>query len=424
MKKASFFQALLCLFIMTACNSEQPVDSVDKPLPEDEVINDDISSDWELSSRIELTPNETATADGINQFSYSLMKNAAALSRDGEFCMSPVSASIYLGMIANATDGAARNQILEALGINDIDALNSLCEKMMHYLPCEDNGSSISINNCFWVSDSYSVPEEFVSIIGKTFNAGVKSVDFTESSTVPAINQWVSDKTNGLIPTLLEGDWQNYVYTVMTNANTVYFKGNWESKFKKEDTKQEIFHSPTADVEVSMMHQTLRTAYAGNEKVQIITMSFEGPVNTMELYLPAEGESVMELIEWLTPKMQHKLKSTYELCDVTLSLPSFQTQHTTDLATILDKIGISLLGDADFSPMGLGSLPLSTIHKTSVKIDEDGAEMAAMTGGWLGAGPETKEPRQISIDFNRPFLYLVRNYHTGAILMAGAVTNP
>ena len=127
----------------------------------------------------------------------------------------------------------------------------------------------------------------------------------------------------------------------------------------------------------------------------------------------------------LTPAMQDELRKSYECCDVTLSLPTFKSNQNTDLKDILADIGVSSLENADFSPMGLGIFPVATIHKTSVKIDEEGAEMAAVTGGWLGtAGPDDTDLRHVAIDFNRPFLYIVKNYHTGAILMAGVVTHP
>ena len=101
----------------------------------------------------------------MNDFSYELMKEVALASDNGEFSLSPVSVAIYLVMLANATAGDAHTQILQTLGAEDINTLNSMCEKFMHHLPYDNNGSSVSINNRFWVADSYTIPAEISAIM-------------------------------------------------------------------------------------------------------------------------------------------------------------------------------------------------------------------------------------------------------------------
>lgn len=419
----------MVMLMMASCTSEnskweEPViEDIEENLPS---AAKDEPLDWELTGRVELSAEQKAIMAGINEFSHNIIKEIAMQSKtDAGFCISPVSASIYLGMLANATQGTFRDQILDAFGAEDIEHLSELCEKMLHYLPYEGNGSSISINNRFWVSDAYRVPEDFESLMRKVFNAEVSHVDFHNPSTVPEINKWVSDNTKGLVNLLLDDDWTRYESLVMTNANTVYFKGNWASEFNVEDTRIAKFHGKTGDLEVKTMYQTLITAYASNDKVQLLNMDFDGPVNSMELYLPAEGIGIGELLEILTPEMQRELKGNYELCEVSLSLPSFEIKTDMDLKGILENIGMPTFENLDFSPMGLGCQPVSMTHKAAVKIDEKGAEMAAMTGGWLGLhNPDDSTLRKVTMNFNRPFVYIVRNGVTDAVLMAGTVMHP
>lgn len=415
------FCPFILLLFLTGCSSDdslnEPVNSpVDDP---NEVV------EWTFINRMDLSSPERATVDGINEFSFALMKEMADASIDGQFNLSPVSVAIYLGMLANATSGDINAQIFNVLGAGSIETLNSTCEKFMRYLPYEKNGSCISVSNRFWVADSYNVPEVFRSIMASSFNALVESVDFTKPTTVPAINQWVYDNTRGLIPSLLDGDWKDYVSIPMANANTVYFKGHWLNKFDTKNTKTEKFQTPQGPEDVSMMRRSIKTAYISTDLVEMVSLEFEGPKNTMYIYLPTQGVSVKQLISEFTPALQADLCSSAELCDVTLGLPRFESRADCNLNAALGSLGITSLDEADFSPMGLGMLPVETIHKTNIKIDEDGAEMVALTGGWCTlSGPSASELKKVAIDFNRPFVYLVRNDETGAILMAGTVVRP
>ena len=374
---------------------------------------------------MDISAPETIIVDGINEFSFALMKEMADVSPDGQFNLSPVSVAIYLGMLANATSGDANAQILNTLGVGNIETLNSTCEKFMRYLPYEENGSSISVTNRFWVADSYNVPVSFRSKMASSFNAVVESVEFTKPTTVPAINQWVYDNTRGLIPSLLDGDWKDYVSIPMANANTVYFKGHWLNKFDAKNTKTEKFQTPQGPEDVSMMRRSITTSYISTELAEMVSLEFEGPKNTMYIYLPAEGVSVKQLISELTPALQADLCCSAELCYVALGLPRFESRADCSLNAVLVSLGITSLDEADFSPMGFGVFPAETIHNTSNKIDEDGAEMAALTEGWCALpGSDASEIKKVAVDFNRPFVYLVRNDDTGAILMAGTVVRP
>lgn len=92
---------------------------------------------------------------------------------------------------------------------------------------------------------------------------------------------------------------------------------------------------------------------------------------------------------------------------------------------LLKAIGITKLTDADISSMGLGNIALKTLQKTSIKVDERGAKLAVVTKveGMISANVN-HTTKEVIIDFNRPFLYMIKNGATGAILMAGSVTDP
>ena len=380
---------------------------------------------WTLTKDIDLSLNDIETVDGLNDFSYSMMKEAAAMAEDGDFCVSPLSMSMYLSMFANASNGEIRQEILNALNANDVASLNSLNEKLLHYLPYEENGSALLINNRFWLSNRFKVSSDFKSTVGNVFNAGVESVNFTNSNTVPAINRWISDKTNGMIQSFLDKDWDYYMGCVQISANTVYFKGNWSSRFSERNTVSEVFHGSKGDAEVNMMHQQITANYAQNENFQYVRKDFKG-TNVMELYLPAEGITVDQILSLLTPETIDLLRNNEEKYEVTLSLPSFKTSYTLDTNEVMPRLGIGSFLSVDLSPMGITEMSkVEFIHKTSFKIDEDGAELAAVSGssGLVTSTPDFSE-KEVAVEFNRPFVYIIRNQNTNAILMAGVVANP
>lgn len=419
--RKSICSALMAL-ALAGCSSD---DTVNEPIENPPADDPKDAVEWTYIDRMDLSSSESDAVAGINSFSYALMREMSAASSDGSFGLSPVSVAIYFSMLANATSGDVNAQILQTLGSPDIKTLNSICEKFMRYLPYDRNGSSISISNRFWVADAYKVPEAFSEVMAASFNAGVESVDFTVPATVPAINKWVEENTYGLISSLLDGDWKDYVSIPMANANIVYFKGYWQNKFDSKDTRTEKFQSPDGPMDVRMMHNFIRTGYASTDLTEMVCLDFEGPMNNMYLYLPAEGISIQQLLTALTPETDAALRKAAETYAITLGLPRFEMHTDSDMTPILSSLGVSSIYAADFSPMGLGTHPVSALHKTSMKIDEKGAEMAALTGGWLGlGGPDGNGLRNVTIDFNRPFVYIVRNSDSGAILMAGAVTRP
>lgn len=377
----------------------------------------------ETINTIDLTNSEKEAMDAIASFSSEITKATFNVSDDGNLCISPVSIAIYLGMTANATTGEIHNQILDILGIADMETLNSLCRKLMRYLPCNDNGSSMQLFNRFWVKKGIKVPDNFRKTIGEYYYADIEMVDFTKPSTVPAINKWVSEATHDKITSLLDGDWSNYVETEKVSANTVYFLGKWHSPFDINNTCKKSFYSSGKEYAVDMMkNERMVSTVFHNDYVVGVALDFEESVNTMYLYLPIEGMAISEFMELFTFEQQKKLRESAEPAFVNLSMPSFTVASRPKIADALHNLGL-LTGNADFSPMGItGQANLELEHKTYLKIDEKGVELAAVTGGivhtYSAPDPETRE---ITLEFNRPFVYSIVNNKTGAVLMTGVV---
>lgn len=411
-KRKALLSMVSCACLLAGCTSDEPSSNKYK-------------AKWQMSEYIELTRSDKEAMEGINEFSHQLMTKASEIAGDEQFNVSPVSVSILLGMLANGSAGELQDQIMSALRSDDVSALNSVFEKLMRYLPYDENGSSIAIDNNFWVAKHNKVSSSFASTMRDVFNAGVEKVDFSKESTVSKINKWVSQSTNGKIPSVLDNSWEYYKEMEMIGASTVYFKGDWEHYFYRDSTKLETFHATREDIKVPMMYNHLVTDFAYDDMVDAVYLPFEDCHNYMHLYLPKEGMSISQLIEYLTPAKQEELIANSSDYRVTMTMPSFRNESKITLDQLLNAVGITTLSDADMSPMGLGNIGLKTLQKTSIKVDETGAELAVVTEveGMCTANINDTT-REVIIDFNRPFLYMIKNPATDAILIAGSVTDP
>ncbi|MDE6396072.1 MAG: hypothetical protein K2K84_02235 [Muribaculaceae bacterium] len=438
MKKFSLFCGAILL--LSACSSTDPLDLDKDPVEIETNVDDFENSDdkdqdnkgnHEIEkARIRLSEEERTAMASINEFSYDLVCSyAKEYQQSGNFSVSLVSVSVFLSMLANATDGEAQQEIFNLLNTNNLEAINSLSQKLMEYLPTETTGASLSINNRFWVADKYCVPEAFSTTVKKFYNADVVPVNFLNPATVPAINQWVSLTTNGLIPGILYENWETYKEASSIAANTVYFRALWASKFDETLTKKEPFSTPGGKKITDMMHKTLKTEYASNEHFQLVRLPYKSETNELELYLPNHDCSPEEMAALLTPDMQRSLYSKINDYYVTLTMPKFETRSgQKSLNQILANLGADKLFSAVYRPMGITD-PSSHqfTHETAIKVDEEGTELAAATADLVvtsNGNAVPHEPQSVTVTFDRPFIYLVRNSDTKAILMAGVITNP
>lgn len=421
MKKIFYLVAAGVIALCTACSSEnEPViepkpDPVkpDKPTTDDEPVE---------ASYLHLSQPEKSVVDGLTAFSDKLIDMSAEYTDKEEFNVSPLSVSMYLDLLANSCQGDTRSGILAALGLSDIDALNGVCKRLLDYLPSDGTGAKMHIANHIWVSQRYTVPATFKSRIAAVFGDVVESVDFTQPTTVPAINKWVSDNTNGLIPEMFGGDWKQYVSTRIAKANAVYFMGKWMQEFDPSETTRQVFHATQTDAQVDMMHRTAMLVYAKNDVAEKVVLDFTGQVNSLEIYLPVSNTPAKGIPALINSEVRNSMAGT--ISEVALSLPRFSVTSDLGLNSVLSALGITLDG-VDLSPVGINErLPMDVKQKTVMKVDEKGAELAALTSSIATSPGDEPTIKKVTMTVDRPFMYIVRNNETKAILMAGVVANP
>lgn len=421
-----YFCSLMMLTFIVGCTSEEPViDSVENEenVENSEAVEDNkgiTQEDWELTEDLELSRDETKALGFLEDFSFEVIRESAD-TQDYDFSVSPISLAIDLAMTANASQGELRSQIINAFKAENLENINSLMEKLMHYLPSDALGACLDISNRIWMSDIYSVPEDKQLFFRNVFNAGVDYVDFKDLKTINKINDWAKEKTRGLIDHILDAD-KDFSDLDLFIANAVYFKGQWNNKFKEEDTYKETFHGEFFDVQTDMMHITELMRYIEDEKFTLVKIPFKGIGNFyMEVLLPKEGFTGKDVLASLTPEKRKEIYRSSSYGRVHLTFPKFKSRGKVAIDLVLEKLGINTGALVDFTPMGI-SKPVKTHvdQKTYISVDEEGTELAAVTIHDVSMGGGDPTYKDVVIKVDRPFIYIVRN-PDGVVLMAGMI---
>ena len=362
---------------------------------------------------------ETTFADAINN---------AYMPQDQNYMFSPLSIRMALALAANGAEGETRSEILGAMKTEDLDAFNERAKKLMETYS-ETDLVKLNVANSIWMNRSkhpMQFSDAYRTSIADFYHGGAFEV--TDENAVKEINSWVSEQTNGKIPTLISSsDFWAYL------ANAVYFKGQWQMQFNPGATKKETFTDRNGEKkEIDFMHRTGYYRYFENDGLQIIEL----PYNNREAILDENGEyagskqydelsvSMFLLIpkEGRVTDAEALLKNeTLQSAYVSFSMPKFKTEFSTSLNDIFNALGIkkAFSEQAEFEKMfESGNMWITdTIHKTYINVDENGTEAAAVTG--IGMAGSALPPQPVECRADRPFTYVIRDNVNGEILFMG-----
>lgn len=371
---------------------------------------------------------EYETAVKSHNFATGLFHEVYKNEKNSEnFCISPMSASWALAMAANGAGKATAKEIYATLGFTDMDAdsINVYLQKCINRLSTLDpERVKVEVANSVWISDKIKIEKEFLKKNKGYYDAEVKNVAF-DAATVKVINDWCSQKTAGKINEIVK---ELSPMTRMMLINALYFNGRWGKTFSKNRTTAETFTKENGEkITVQMMHQTFDTKYYEDETVQMVAKPFGRGVFSMYFILPRDGVGMDNAAAALSENFAQWCSNS-EKYEVNLALPRFKADYGTSLKQTLQAMGMSNAftpGMADFSEISTSEDIYigNVMQKTFVKVDEEGAEAAAVTSVMLeatAAGPPVIKNMKI----DRPFFYAIRENSSGNILFIGKNGHP
>ena len=371
---------------------------------------------------LELTTKATDFVSQGNDFAFDFI-NRVNDTAEGDFFISPLSMQFLLGMLLDGADGQTADEICSVLGYGagEVDEVNDYCLSMLKQLPGLDKKTKLEIANAIVVNQNYTLLDNFKATTKKYFEAEVSNMDFTDATgTANKINKWCSRHTNGMVPKIIDNVSADDIVYLM---NALYFKSQWKEKFSKSNTAQEPFsREDGSKLNVQMMKQEEDFLYQDNDILRAVCLPYGNWSYTMMVILPADGKTLDDVIDYLHTESWNAFKRTMVTCDVDLWLPRFESQFEIKLNDLLTAMGMPSAFSplaANFSAMSNTPLYLSLVQQNAaIKVDEEGTEAAAISFS-VGKAMAAAPGEHVVFHADSPFLYLITESSTGAILFAG-----
>ena len=379
-----------------------------------------------------LTRADREIIQANNAFAFNLFRKVTAKTGEKSTMISPLSVMIDLGMVNNGAAGETQDEINQVLGYEagSIGELNAFCQSMLEQSAGVDPSTTIDLANSAVVNKTLiPLKDSFTKTIQEVFAANVIYKEFGKDDVMGLINQWCSEKTRGLVPSLLTEQPKSSEYAHFLNA--VYFKGIWSSKFKKSDTKRTVFKlEDRSETTVSMMWQRGKFNYGVMDKIcEALCLPYGNQAYRMIILLPMEGKTIGDVKSVLTSNKWSKLVNAMGGYEVDVKFPVFETTTSVRLKDALSEMGIrQAFRGGDFREMTDQSQVYinDVLHKAAIKVDETGSEAAAVTDVIMMAGAPlggaSFEPPVIEFHCDKPFLYAITEVSSGAIYFLGQYT--
>lgn len=380
----------------------------------------------------ELKENDTNNVNN-DFFNLKLFKEINKIQKDN-YLISPYSIEIALNLLK---EGANNNTLKEIENLIGNRKINDITVK-----------DRVSVANATFIKSEYKeyILDSYINKLRNNYNSELLYDDF---KTPKVINNWVNNKTNGMIDKILDNIDENFVLGL---ANALAIDVEWDSPFECTRTTNEKFTKKDGTkYEVEMMHKELEdeeSKYLKNDNASGVIIPYKkynretgeeelDNDNTLEFIGILPKDDIDNYINSLTDKELNSLlsseKKPNDSLSINLSLPRFKYDYEIDdFIDVLKNLGINGAFDkenADFSniiPKNIVSLYVGeAIHKTHIDLNEKGTKAAAITYfGMFKNSMISKEKEIINIEFNKPFIYIIRDKLTKEILFFGVVYEP
>jgi serpin B len=374
-----------------------------------------------------LSSGEQAVIGASNSFGFALLRELDRTRADSNIFMSPLSASMALGMTMNGAQGQTVDEMRAALGFGTRPSteINASYRSLIEMLRGLDSKVDFRIANSIWYRSGFPFETTFLDESRQFFDARVSGLDFSAPSAVPAINDWVKQSTNGKIDAIVDGPIEPDI--VMYLINAIYFNGSWTKRFDKAQTRSEPFNTVDGTTApIVMMRRTGEVRVAQTADAQVIDLAYGGDAYAMTILLPRTGKAIRDVVAGLTAESWQAAVANVSTTSVELQLPKFTMKWEAKLNSPLQALGLQKAfapGGADFTRMSQlrgKDLYISAVkQKSFVDVHEEGTEAAAVTSVEIGV---TSAPAAIRVD--RPFVFAIRERLSGTILFVGKIVRP
>ena len=366
----------------------------------------------------------------IGDLGAGLMQYAAAQEAENPV-LSPLSAYLCLAMLMPGANENTKAEFEKILGA-DWDYVSALAADIAAQLEKTGGSTKLDLANSIWTDDDKAViEEEWLKTVKAYFGPDIYSADLPSDGALKAINKWVNDKTNGMIPKLHDENYDKD--TIMVLLNALYMKADWAHKFDAESTyDREFTKADGSAVTVPFMNMyEAYESYIKTEDAEGIMLPYDDGRLAFIALKPDSGDARGYAASLTGAKLKELIAAAKADTFVTVNMPKFSTGYSVYLTDALKAMGMTDAFDpflADLSGAGRGvdgPLYISYVfQRVKVDVDEEGTEAAAVTEIATAEGCALPAEEPIVLTFDKPFVYAIVDTETGVPLFAGVMENP
>ena len=366
-----------------------------------------------------------------NQFAIAMYQqiNGQPDQADKNVFFSPYSLSTAMAMVYAAAEGETKAQIQKTFHYPAPAILNPNSAALYNQFNKPNPDYKLATVNDLWMQQGLTLNKSYADTVQHYYSGQVTALDF-EGSPDPArqtINKKIADKTKQLIPELLpKGSIKSDTAVVLTNA--IYFKGNWTLPFTAESTSTQPFYNAIGRAStVQMMRQQSYFDYYEDKHIQVVQLPYKGDDLSMLVVLPKLNHklAMQQLAKSLNATKIKQWSAGLVRQEVDLQLPKFKLDARYQMKTLLADMGMpkAFNNGAEFNLYADGPpIKLDEVyHQAVVTVDEKGTEAAAAAGA-VGMYVGMSYPVEFKAD--HPFMFVIKDNKTDAILFLGQVNKP
>lgn len=366
---------------------------------------------------------------GAANFSAEMFKQIMAENGNENVLVSPESVLMCMGMVANGAESETLDELTKTLCGGNLDTLNAGAKEWAAHQNDPEYADLFKISNAnsAWINDleGFNIKQDYVNRVSDVFGAEIMLTPFS-SSTVDDMNNWCKDKTDGMIPQLID-DLPDSSKLVLINAIT--FEAQWDETYDDYQCVDGNFNAADGSVRDVTMLTSIEDTYVEDGSATGFVKYYNGGYAFMAL-LPNEGVSVSDYAASMTGE---SLTALYENrsneYDVTCNLPEFNYDYSKDLNGTLANMGINRAFDEEAAQFGGMTSDTDlyinkVVHKTHIELDRNGTKAAAATAALMVDGAimlEDKEQKEVILD--RPFIYAIIDTHNDLPVFIGCVND-
>jgi serpin B len=376
--------------------------------------------------------SDEITAPPETRFTFKLFHALARQDPSANIFFSPCSVMLCLTMVYDGARGETRSEMANGLELFGLDSagVESEIARLRSVLQTHEAGVQLLISNSLWCNQSIQVDPAFTARAREMYDAEVREVDFAAADTPARINAWVSEKTAGKIPHMVDS---LDPLTLLVALNAIYFKGLWRQPFRRDWTRDRPFTTGSGKEKIlPLMLQRGRFRYFEQREFQAVALPYQGSRVAMYVFLPARKSSLQKLHGLLSAARWESWMKQPAWMPGSVHLPRFKMSYAAQLRTALVNLGMERAFDAERAEFGgirnepprvwIGQM----LHRAVAEVNEEGMEAAAATMGMVPTSAKgwQRPEREFEMIVDRPFLFLVRDERSGNVLFMGSVLDP